>query len=39
MCVMQTCFNMLLLPPYSSEDKLRDRLTTAIMNCEGFGLR
>jgi len=33
-----TCFNHLLLPEYSSEEKLRDRLLVAISNAEGFGL-
>lgn len=35
----RTCFNYLLIPEYSSKDKLRDRLSTAIQNCEGFGLQ
>mmetsp|Transcript_15702 Transcript_15702/g.15839 ORF Transcript_15702/g.15839 Transcript_15702/m.15839 type:complete len:1240 (+) Transcript_15702:142-3861(+) len=34
-----TCFNVLLLPEYSSEEKLRDRLLKAIYECEGFGLK
>ena len=33
-----TCFNHLLLPEYSSKEKLRERLMIAIMNAEGFGL-
>lgn len=33
-----TCFNHLLLPEYSSKDKLRERLIAAISNAEGFGL-
>lgn len=33
-----TCFNLLLLPEYSSKDKLDDRLTLAIQNSTGFGL-
>ncbi|KAJ1665908.1 hypothetical protein IW140_002834 [Coemansia sp. RSA 1813] len=33
-----TCFNVLLLPEYSSLDKLRERLLTAIHNSEGFGM-
>lgn len=33
-----TCFNALLLCEYSSKDKLRDRLTTAINNGKGFGM-
>ena len=34
-----TCFNTLLLPEYSSEGKLRERLTKAITECVGFGLQ
>ena len=34
-----TCFNVLLLPQYSSAEKLRDRLLKAIQECEGFGLK
>uniref|UniRef100_A0A7R9U4A3 HECT-type E3 ubiquitin transferase n=1 Tax=Pinguiococcus pyrenoidosus TaxID=172671 RepID=A0A7R9U4A3_9STRA len=34
-----TCFNHLLLPEYSSVQKVRDRLLLAIQNTEGFGLR
>lgn len=33
------CFNTLLLPEYCSQQKLKDRLITAIENSEGFGLR
>lgn len=33
-----TCFNTLLLCEYSSHEKLRERLTLAICNSEGFGL-
>ncbi|KAJ1951846.1 hypothetical protein GGI12_006390, partial [Dipsacomyces acuminosporus] len=33
-----TCFGRLLLPAYSSEDKLRERLLVAIENTSGFGL-
>jgi len=33
-----TCFNILLLPPYSTEEKLRDRLLLAIQNSTGFGM-
>lgn len=33
-----TCFNTLLLCQYSSREKLRERLTLAICNSEGFGL-
>ena len=34
-----TCFNHLLLPEYSGEATLRERLVTAINNAEGFGLQ
>lgn len=34
-----TCFNALLLPDYSSKDKLRAKLLTAIRNAQGFGLQ
>jgi len=34
-----TCFNTLLLPEYSSESKLKNRLFIAIKECEGFGLQ
>lgn len=34
-----TCFNVLLLPDYSSRAKLRSLLLKAIQNSEGFGLR
>lgn len=33
-----TCFNVLLLPEYSSKEKLESRLLTAIQNSEGFGM-
>lgn len=33
-----TCFGRLLLPAYGTEEKLRDRLVTAIENSSGFGL-
>lgn len=33
-----TCFNVLLLPEYTTLDKLRERLLTAIHNSEGFGM-
>jgi ubiquitin-protein ligase E3 A len=33
-----TCFNHLLLPKYSSKEKLKKMLLTAINNAEGFGL-
>ncbi|KAJ3045187.1 hypothetical protein HDV00_011057 [Rhizophlyctis rosea] len=33
-----TCFGRLLLPEYSSKEKLEDRLVTAIQNAKGFGL-
>ena len=34
-----TCFNHLLLPPYSSIDILRSKLKYAMNHSEGFGLR
>ena len=34
-----TCFNHLMLPRYSRREVLRERLTTAIENAEGFGLQ
>ena len=34
-----TCFNALLLPDYSSLEKLQEKLSIAIDNAEGFGLR
>jgi ubiquitin-protein ligase E3 A len=33
-----TCFGRLLLPEYSSKEKLQERLRTAIENAKGFGL-
>ncbi|KAJ0032142.1 hypothetical protein NQD34_002223 [Periophthalmus magnuspinnatus] len=33
-----TCFNALLLPEYSSKDKMRDQLLKAITYAKGFGL-
>ncbi|KAM3968245.1 ubiquitin protein ligase E3A [Aphomia sociella] len=33
-----TCFNVLLLPEYSSRDKLQDRLLKAISYSKGFGM-
>jgi len=34
-----TCFNMLLLPNYSTKEKLQTKVLTAIENAEGFGLK
>lgn len=34
-----TCFNILLLPEYSTKDKLSERLMVAIQNAQGFGLQ
>jgi alpha-tubulin suppressor-like RCC1 family protein len=34
-----TCFNTLLLPDYSSEQKLRTKIHTAIRECKEFGLQ
>ncbi|XP_078602586.1 ubiquitin-protein ligase E3A-like isoform X1 [Branchiostoma floridae x Branchiostoma japonicum] len=33
-----TCFNVLLLPEYSSKDKLKERLLKAITHAKGFGM-
>lgn len=33
-----TCFNVLLLPEYSSQEKLDERLSKAINYAEGFGM-
>jgi len=33
-----TCFNVLLLPEYSTKEKLQERLLAAISNAEGFGM-
>lgn len=33
-----TCFNYLLLPPYKSKEKLKEKLLLALDNAEGFGL-
>ncbi|XP_061593598.1 ubiquitin-protein ligase E3A-like [Cololabis saira] len=33
-----TCFNALLLPEYSTKDKLKERLLKAITNAKGFGM-
>eukprot|EP00126_Sphaerothecum_destruens_P006036 Sdes_comp19182_c0_seq1m9991 len=33
-----TCFNVLLLSDYSSKEKLRGKLLSAIQNAEGFGM-
>ncbi|CAM9992588.1 unnamed protein product, partial [Choristocarpus tenellus] len=34
-----TCFNTLMLPEYSSSEKLKKNLEIAINECEGFGLK
>ncbi|CAM9464426.1 unnamed protein product [Discosporangium mesarthrocarpum] len=34
-----TCFNTLMLPDYSSAEKLKRSLSIAITECEGFGLK
>eukprot|EP00339_Tiarina_fusa_P022530 CAMPEP_0117061504 /NCGR_PEP_ID=MMETSP0472-20121206/42813_1 /TAXON_ID=693140 ORGANISM="Tiarina fusus, Strain LIS" /NCGR_SAMPLE_ID=MMETSP0472 /ASSEMBLY_ACC=CAM_ASM_000603 /LENGTH=359 /DNA_ID=CAMNT_0004780197 /DNA_START=1077 /DNA_END=2156 /DNA_ORIENTATION=+ len=33
-----TCFNVLLLPPYGTKEKLRERLLLATENAVGFGM-
>jgi ubiquitin-protein ligase E3 A len=34
-----TCFNVLLLPEYASDARMRQMILTAINNAEGFGLQ
>jgi hypothetical protein len=34
-----TCFNVLLIPEYSTKDKLRKKMAIALQNSEGFGLK
>ncbi len=34
-----TCFNHLILPRYTSKEKMRKKLMQAVENNEGFGLR
>jgi len=34
-----TCYNVLLLPEYSTQEKMEKLLLTAINNYEGFGMR
>lgn len=34
-----TCFNVLMLPDYSTRSKLKTKLLTAIENAQGFGLK
>ncbi|XP_069609566.1 probable E3 ubiquitin-protein ligase HECTD2 isoform X1 [Ranitomeya imitator] len=34
-----TCFNQLCLPPYKTKKELKQKLTIAISNSEGFGLQ
>ena len=36
--VAHTCFNVLDLPPYPNKEIMEEKLLTAIMNTEGFGL-
>ncbi|KAJ8365676.1 hypothetical protein SKAU_G00145070 [Synaphobranchus kaupii] len=36
--VSHTCFNQICLPPYRSKKELKQKLTIAISNAEGFGL-
>jgi ubiquitin-protein ligase E3 A len=33
-----TCFNVLLLPDYSTKEKLKDRLEKAVDYSKGFGM-
>ena len=34
-----TCFNTLLLPDYSTKDKLKEKLRVSLLNAQGFGLQ
>lgn len=36
--VSHTCFNQICLPPYKTKKELKQKLTIAISNAEGFGL-
>ncbi|XP_067908690.1 probable E3 ubiquitin-protein ligase HECTD2 isoform X4 [Heterodontus francisci] len=36
--IAHTCFNQLCLPPYKNKKELKQKLTIAISNAEGFGL-
>ena len=36
--VAHTCFNILELPPYHSEERMKNKLLQAIHFTEGFGL-
>jgi hypothetical protein len=36
--IASTCFNHLMVPDYDSKDKLREKLSLAIQNAEGFGM-
>uniref|UniRef100_A0A8C9RQ59 HECT-type E3 ubiquitin transferase n=1 Tax=Scleropages formosus TaxID=113540 RepID=A0A8C9RQ59_SCLFO len=36
--VSHTCFNQICLPPYKSKKEMKQKLTIAISNAEGFGL-
>uniref|UniRef100_A0A4W5JLM8 HECT-type E3 ubiquitin transferase n=1 Tax=Hucho hucho TaxID=62062 RepID=A0A4W5JLM8_9TELE len=36
--ISHTCFNQICLPPYKSRKELKQKLTIAISNAEGFGL-
>ncbi|XP_028845805.1 probable E3 ubiquitin-protein ligase HECTD2 isoform X2 [Denticeps clupeoides] len=36
--ISHTCFNQICLPPYKSRKELKNKLTIAISNAEGFGL-
>ena len=37
--VAHTCFNELHLPPYTTKEQLKDKLTFAINNTQGFNLK
>jgi E3 ubiquitin-protein ligase HECTD2 len=36
--ISHTCFNQICLPTYKNKKELKQKLTIAISNAEGFGL-
>ena len=36
--VSHTCFNQICLPPYKTKKELKQKITIAMSNSEGFGL-
>ena len=37
-CAASTCMNLLKLPPYESEDVMREKIVSAIESAVGFDL-